>query len=119
MNDTNPIPPILGNIQFSGPGPYSADQEEEFFRRQKEHLEFLRSQPTIPMAGSVCCSPFDQPMSFRDFLRLKKEALEAYQAYLDQVDEWESFTGMDRKHAIAWPEALKGLTREDIEILKQ
>jgi hypothetical protein len=84
-------------------------------------------------------------MSFRDFLRLKKEVLEAYQLYLDELEDfrWHQYFSMEEgsSHEDAsgqiqllgyrrlkggktlipsseWPEALKGLTQEDIEILK-
>jgi hypothetical protein len=74
---------------------------------------------------------WDRPMSFRDFLRLKKEVLEEYQKWWSQVDGgWELIPNEDDPTMghheyikgnpdAPWPEALKGLTREDIEILKQ
>jgi hypothetical protein len=129
----------LDKYQMAAGGPRNPRPRISYGPRYPNHLDGMTA-PMMPQnAPEAPCEPsgikddrlwpkerkgsfldkFDVPMTFRDFLRLKKEALDAYQTYLDQLDEWESFTGMDRKHAVPWPEALKGLTREDIEILKQ
>lgn len=65
---------------------------------------------------------FDVPMSFRDFLRLKKEVLDAYKEYLGAMGNHRlslAYWDLPQVPEPEWPEALKGLTREDIEILKQ
>lgn len=64
---------------------------------------------------------FDVPMSFRDFLRLKKEVLDAYKEYLGTMGQHRllAYYDLPQVPEPEWPEALKGLTREDIEVLKQ
>lgn len=97
-----------------------------------------------PQAPCCLTSRFDMPMSFRDFLCLKKEVLEEYQDYLDEMEDRSRYDHLTTQEtagddvssslqilgyrrlkqgkslipSVQWPEALKGLTREDIEILK-
>lgn len=98
--------------------------------------------PSDQKDGVTWPDRFDQLMSFRDFLCLKKEVLEVYEQWKWEHGAWPITQEIMRTHDIGameaavfhravtgdelpteapnpvWPEALKGLTREDIEILK-
>lgn len=73
---------------------------------------------SIPQAPSEPSDPWSAPLSFRDFLRLKKEVLEAFNEWRSKqaiVDLMRTVIAMEPE---PWPESLQGLTREDIEVLK-
>lgn len=84
----------------------------------RESISALLPESPVPIEQPPKISEasrLDDSLTFRGFLQLTKEVTEAYQAYLDKMDE------ANRNHwafAEPWPEALQGLTREDIEILK-
>lgn len=142
MNNEDQI--LMGNVQFRNRSP-----EDEELRRflELDDCQITAGGPRNPgpSIGSLTVLPpgvslytppepplpWDVPMTFRDFLRLKKEVLDAYAEWeeastggyhlIPNEDNPQMGTWTHRKGDpnTPWPEALKGLTREDIEILKQ
>lgn len=165
----NAIPdePEWPDVMGVGPEPHRRATLEDFrnlaatLKRDEEQQKALQEslqappEPSIPEDGITWpkewkgsfLGKFDQSMTFRDFLRIKKEVLDAYDEYTSEMSDlryYQYYTigeGADREDSSRqlhwqvqsrraagksdtpvhqeWPEALKGLTREDIEILKQ